>query len=978
MTPDDQHKTDQRFAELFDSINSSTRPPDEAFLQRLGEETARVFEESAAQAGKGGQAAHGTPDSSEALRESDAPSPPAPLPEGEGRCCGTETKETTAWRTTMGVFSPRVLVAAAAAVIVAATVWMTATADRSAKKLAAVLDQIGRSKTVRLTVTLGEKTIKVAARGAELVRWDYSPGRYDIAHAERFWEVDEKANRATPNPLPHKGLTGYELDLVGFLDLPGYKPGSAKNTKNLRSAGPVEEVDEEGAACRHYKMDLTTADETPIRLAVSVEVKSGQLRWIEASRTRNGRKEPLGRLTVVALDEDMPEELFVVGDTLTPDGRIGKVTDVQGLVSLRPVMYQRWTPIDGRALLRPGDWLRTDRRGANAVAVRLAPQTDVTLGPGTLVELIGPDRFRLDSGEVKIVATEKHPVELLGPGETKIEVKSTRIFRLDGKKLVELTKRPLWLQGFEGTTNKETLGSLVAKVDGRDVPLSVGYHKVTVDIRDQIARTVIEESFVNHTDTRTEGVFRFPLPQDASISGFGMWVGDELVEADIVEKQRAREIFETLVRENRDPGLLEWTGGNVFKARVFPIEPHSEKRVRIVYTQVLPRRGNQYRYSYALQSEMLRQHPLRELDIDVTVHSVVPLAAVHSPTHTTRDRKTAHSARVEFTAQQYTPTSDFEVLVELAREASTVTLLPHRRGEDGYFMLQVAPPVGSVSARADVLPDGEPLNVLILVDTSGSMDPQSRVRQAELVAALLGSLSPRDRVNLATCDVECRWAFETAQPVDDKTVAAARDFLDKRGSLGWTDLDRAFSSAMKQAEQVKGNVQLIYLGDGIVTGKDSDPVRFADRLKKLAQGKKVTGHAVSVSSRYESGVLRAIGSLGGGTVREVSGADGPASVARELLAEITRPGLREMTVEFTGLRVARVYPEVLPNLPAGSQQILLGRYLPEEENQSVEVTVRGLLDGREVYWKTGLTLSEVNPEKGTTWDTSFIPRLWAR
>ena len=71
-----------------------------------------------------------------------------------------------------------------------------------------------------------------------------------------------------------------------------------------------------------------------------------------------------------------------------------------------------------------------------------------------------------------------------------------------------------------------------------------------------------------------------------------MWIGDQLVEADVVEKQRAREIYETILRERRDPGLLEWAGGNIFKARVFPIPADSEKRITITYTQVLPLRGN--------------------------------------------------------------------------------------------------------------------------------------------------------------------------------------------------------------------------------------------------------------------------------------------------------------------------------------------------------------------------------------------------
>src|SRR5262249_14428852 len=157
-----------------------------------------------------------------------------------------------------------------------------------------------------------------------------------------------------------------------------------------------------------------------------------------------------------------------------------------------------------------------------------------------------------------------------------------------------------------------------------------------------------------------EGQFLFPLPQDASISGFGMWIGTELVEADIVEKERAREIYETILRERRDPGLLEWTTGNLFKARVFPIDAHSEKRVKIVYTQVLPLRGGQYRYSYGLRSELLQTKPLRELSLSVLVNSTIPIKKVDCPTHPTRTTVTANSAQVEFTAQDYSPTRDFE------------------------------------------------------------------------------------------------------------------------------------------------------------------------------------------------------------------------------------------------------------------------------------------------------------------------------
>src|SRR5205823_5807805 len=205
--------------------------------------------------------------------------------------------------------------------------------------------------------------------------------------------------------------------------------------------------------------------------------------------------------------------------------------------------------------------------------------------------------------EIEITPTAGASVELLGPGKEMFVVAKRQLFQVDamwnpppwhgrdpkrhdGPLLVEVKHNPAWLLGFKGATGNETLGSLVAQVDGRSVPLTVGYHKVSVDIRDQIARTVIEESFVNHTKTELEGVFYFPLPQDASISGFGMWIGNNLVEADIVEKQRAREIYETILRDKKDPGLLEWSGGNLFKARVYPIPANGEKRIKITYTQV--------------------------------------------------------------------------------------------------------------------------------------------------------------------------------------------------------------------------------------------------------------------------------------------------------------------------------------------------------------------------------------------------------
>ena len=304
--------------------------------------------------------------------------------------------------------------------------------------------------------------------------------------------------------------------------------------------------------------------------------------------------------------------------SLAEVGDIGQVVDCQGLTSLRPTSGSRWTGGSVGMPVKPGDWLRTDVRGANALKYvsRRSPQDWLTLGPGTLVEVVDAKTVRLIRGELEIgFRTSKMSVTVLTPdGQTAEFSTDSQVVRVrEGEgKLVRLDHEPNWLKGFKGAVVSESMGQLVAKVDGRDTPLTIGYHKVTVDIRDQIARTTIEESFVNHTHSRLEGVFYFPLPQDASIAGFGMWIGGELVEADVVEKQRAREIYETiLAREVAIPGLLEWTGGNVFKASVYPdLRPLREADPDHVHAGApVPQRRATMAYRYALRSDLTAAPP---------------------------------------------------------------------------------------------------------------------------------------------------------------------------------------------------------------------------------------------------------------------------------------------------------------------------------------------------------------------------------
>src|SRR6218665_1333537 len=162
---------------------------------------------------------------------------------------------------------------------------------------------------------------------------------------------------------------------------------------------------------------------------------------------------------------------------------------------------------------------------------------------------------------------------------------------------------------------------------GRYQPLQAREVRVVTYIQGPRARTVVDYLFENNTERALEGTFYSPLPGGATVAGFALYSGSMAVdspslfqssrllpplgdtgdmnqlvaapppgekqpwgsvqEARVVEQKRARQVYEDVVRQQVDPALLEWAGGSTFSARVFPLPPHSLKRVVIAYEQTL-------------------------------------------------------------------------------------------------------------------------------------------------------------------------------------------------------------------------------------------------------------------------------------------------------------------------------------------------------------------------------------------------------
>ena len=237
-------------------------------------------------------------------------------------------------------------------------------------------------------------------------------------------------------------------------------------------------------------------------------------------------------------------------------------------------------------------------------------------------------------------------------------------------------------------------------------PLEVRYHKVECDIEDQAAVTSVDQEFYNPNGVRLEGDYVFPVPKDAQINKFSMEIDGKSVEAELVPAEKARKIYEDIVRAAKDPALLEYAGRDMFRVHIFPIEANGRKHITLKYTQLLKLDNGLLDYHYTLNTEKYSSKPLKNVSVKVTVDSSDPITTLYSPTHEVDiTRHGDKSATVGFEAKDVRPDQDFHLFIGRKATAVGISLLTYKpeAGEEGYFVLLASP---TVSPGAKAMAEG--------------------------------------------------------------------------------------------------------------------------------------------------------------------------------------------------------------------------------------------------------------------------------
>ncbi len=497
-------------------------------------------------------------------------------------------------------------------------------------------------------------------------------------------------------------------------------------------------------------------------------------------------------------------------------------------------------------------------------------------------------------------------------------------------------------------------------------PLEVTYHHVNVKIDGQIATTSVDQEFYNPNPQRLEGTYLFPIPKGAQIDKFKMDIGGKMVEAELLSADKARRIYEDIVRKAKDPALLEYADRDVFKVRIFPIEPHSKKRITISYTQLLKSDAGLVSYVYPLNTEKFSAKPIKNVSIKVELESKQPLKSIYSPSHSVEiKRHGPNRAMVGFETTDAKPDTDFALYFAPEKDELGVNLVAHKTsGEDGYFLLLVSP--GLETKRQNIVPK----DVAFVLDTSGSMAGKKLEQARKALQFCVENLNDEDRFEIIRFSTEVEPLFDKLVRANESNRDKANEFIKELKPIGGTAIDDALTKALalRPGRENGRPFVVIFLTDGRPTIGTTDEDQIVSNVKRQNEGR-TRVFCFGIGTDVNTHLLDKITEETRAVSQYVLPEEDLEVKVSNFFSKIKEPVLTNPTLKFTGdVRVKQLYPSPLPDLFRGDQLVLVGRYSGRGDSAVVlEGTVNSAM--RKFTYEVSFPREADEHE--------FIPRLWA-
>lgn len=536
--------------------------------------------------------------------------------------------------------------------------------------------------------------------------------------------------------------------------------------------------------------------------------------------------------------------------------------------------------------------------------------------------------------------------------------------------------------------NKEvTEGSL--QVVGKDGKLGGLFPlkdtKVDAEISGFISRVTVTQTFQNPFTETIEAVYAFPLPNDAAVNDMTIQIGDRIVKGKILEREKAKEVYEKAKEEGKVAALLEQQRPNIFTQTVANITPYAEIKVIISYIETLKYADGIYEFSFPMTigeryipvsksdnpnsssetgvSDADKISPPsiesddRRISINVNLDAGVSLENISSNTHQIETAMySASKASVRLKNEDEIPNRDFVLRYKTAGEQIKDSVLTHTSDKGGYFALILQPP-------DKVFPqDATPKEIIFVLDRSGSMDGFPLEKAVEAMKLAIEGLNPNDTFNIIVFSDDTKKLFDNPVLSTPNNLAKAKKLLSESTSGGGTELMKAMKAALEPGDS-QSRVRIVcFMTDGDV-GNDFEII---DEVKKHPEARVFSFGIGVATNRY---IIDEMARIGRGEAQYLNQNDDSSEATKRFYERIRNPLLTDISIDWNGLPVSEIYPKRIPDLFDAKPLIIVGRYNGEA---SGNITLKGNVQEQVFSREIPVSFSAANEEN------SVLSTLWAR
>lgn len=536
-------------------------------------------------------------------------------------------------------------------------------------------------------------------------------------------------------------------------------------------------------------------------------------------------------------------------------------------------------------------------------------------------------------------------------------------------------------------------GTLLLNSEGGTLAVPAVGTSAEIKVSGIVARAVVRQTYRNPFDTWFEGVYAFPLPENAAVDHLRMKVGSRIIEGDIRERQAARAQYEQAKSSGRHAALVEQERPNIFSTSVANIPPRGEIVVEIEYQQTLryesgsfslrfpmvvgpryipgtPAEGQGAGMGWSPNTDQVpdaaritppvldpaKHAPTNPVRLKVVLDAGVPLARVDSPYHAIVQRETEGGGHiVELAAGEVPADKDFELTwTPAAGHAPQAALFTEQQGDQRYALLMVMPPAKEVAAAR------LPREVVFVIDTSGSMSGSSIAQAKDALELAVSRLSGRDSFNVIEFNSYAKALYNDARPATAANRDNAVRWVRRLQAQGGTEMALALNRALNGRDNPGRVRQVIFLTDGAVGNEDG---LFKLIRDKLGDSRLFT---VGIGSAPNSHFMTKAAQTGRGTFTYIGRIEEVKEKMGSLFAKLESPVLKGIDIAWPGS--VEAWPKRIPDLYLG-EPIVVSVALDRMDG---EIRLSGLGgEAQEKPWQVTLPLADARTGQG-------MGVLWAR